>query len=221
MTARDPLDSPDAAGAADMFDEVAAGSVGSLTDEILMLDRPETEVAEPTVVTALHPPHRRIIFAAAAAVIIAGCASLTGSLSATGSKSPRPVPQAAPQAAAPNLPTPALAKPTEAGPAEIRPAPRHKPAPTRRPVQVATPVVLHAQPATARHTNSPLKPPRATAGAHPDRAQRTGALSKNAPPNLDAARARMRQVSAIISNVSREADAISRMIGLPRLPNGQ
>ena len=141
----------------------ATDSDGSLTDEILMLGRPEPEAAKPTVVPALHAPRRRIIFAAAAAVVLAGCATLAGSLSATGSKSPRPVPQAAPQAAAPNQPTPAPAKPTQAGLPKIRPAPRHKPAPTRPPVQVAAPGVPHVQPATTRprtlRPNSSPRPP--------------------------------------------------------------
>ncbi len=132
----------------------ATDSDGSLTDEILMLGRPEPEAAKPTVVPALHAPRRRIIFAAAAAVVLAGCATLAGSLSATGSKSPRPVPQAAPQAAAPNQPTPAPAKPTQAGLPKIRPAPRHKPAPTRPPVQVAAPGVPHVQPAPLAHEHS-------------------------------------------------------------------
>ena len=198
----------------------AADSDDSLTDEILMLGRPETEAAEPTVVPARHAPRRRIIFAAAA-VVLAGCATLTGSLSATVSKSPRPVPQAAPQAAAPNQPTPAPAKPTQAGPPTIRPAPRHKPAPTRRPVQVAAPGQLHVQPATIGHTNTPPKQQPATANTHPNRAGGTSALSKDGPPNLDAARARIRQVSVIISDLSRQADAISRIMGLPRPPNEQ
>ena len=198
-----------------------ADSDGSLTDEILMLGRPETEAAEPTVVPSVHAPRRRIIFAAAAAVVLAGCATLAGSLTSTGSKSPRPVPQAAPQAAAPNQPTPAPAKPTRAGPPKIRPAPRHKPAPTRPPVQVGAPGVLHGQPVTPGHTNTPPKQQPTTTDTHPKRAGGTSALSKNAPPNLDTARARIRQVSVIISDLSRQADAISRIIGLPRPPNEQ
>jgi hypothetical protein len=199
----------------------ATDSDGSLTDEILMLGRPEPEAAEPTVVPALHAPRKRIIFAAAAAVVLAGCATLAGSLSATGSKSPRPVPQAAPQAAAPNQPTPAPAKPTQAGLPKIRPAPRHKPAPTRPPVQVAAPGVPHVQPATTRHTNTPPKQQPTTTDTHPNRAGGKDALGKDAPPNLDTARARIRQVSAIISDLSRQADAISRIIGLPRPLNEQ
>ena len=199
----------------------AADSDGSLTDEILMLGRLETETDEPTVVPAVHAARRRIIFAAAAAVVLAGCATLAGSLTSTGSTSPRPVPQAAPQAAAPNQPTPAPApaKPTHAGSPKIRPAPRHKPAPTRPPVQVAAPGVLHGQPVTTRHTNTPPKQQPAAIDTHPNRAGGTSALSQDALPNLDTARARIRQVSVIISDLSRQADAISRIIGLPRPPN--
>ena len=200
-----------------------ADSDGSLTDEILMLGRPETEADEPTVVPAVHAARRRIIFAAAAAVVLAGCATLAGSLTSTGSTSPRPVPQAAPQAAAPNQPTPAPApaKPAHAGSPKIRPAPRHKPAPTRPPVQVAAPGVLHGQPVTTRHTNTPPKQQPAAIDTHPNRAGGTSALSQDALPNLDTARARIRQVSVIISDLSRQADAISRIMGLPRPPNEQ
>jgi hypothetical protein len=199
----------------------AADSDGSLTDEILMLGRPEPEATEPTVVPARQAPRRRIIFAAAAVVVLAGCATLAGSLTSTGSKSPRPAPQAAPQAAGPNHPTPAPTTPTQAGPPKIRPAPRHKPTPTRPPVQVAAPRVPHGQPATTRHTNTPPKQQPTTTDTHPNRAGGTSALSQDAPPNLDTARARLRQVSGIISDLSRQADAISRMIGLPRPPNGR
>jgi hypothetical protein len=195
----------------------AADSDGSLTDEILMLGRPEPEADEPTVVPALHAPRRRIIFAAAAAVALAGCATLAGSLSATGSKSPRSVPQAAPQAPAPN-PAPAPPKPTQAGPSKIRPAPRHEPAPTRPPVQVAVTGVLHGhgQPVTTRRTNTPPKQQPTTTDTHPNHAGGMSALSQDAPPNLDMARARIRQVSLIIADLSRQADGISRIIGLPR-----
>jgi len=203
----------------------AADSDGSLTDEILMLGRPEPEADEPTVVPARHGARRRIIFAAAAAVALAGCATLTASLTSTGSTSPRPVPQAAPQAAAPNQPTPAPApapaKPTHAGSPKIRPAPRHKPAPTRPPVQVAAPGVLHGQPVTTRHTNTRPKQQPAAIDTHPNRAGGTSALSQDALPNLDTARARIRQVSVIISDLSRQADAISRIMGLPRPPTEQ
>jgi len=201
----------------------AADSDGSLTDEILMLGRLETEADESTVVPAVHAARRRIIFAAAAAVVLAGCATLAGSLTSTGSTSPRPVPQAAPQAAAPNQPTPAPApaKPTPAGSPKIRPAPRHKPAPTRPPVQVAAPGVLHGQPVATRHTNTPPKQQPAAIDTHPNRAGGTSALSQDALPNLDTARARIRQVSVIISDLSRQADAISRIMGLPRPPTEQ
>jgi hypothetical protein len=188
-----------------------------------MLGRLETEADESTVVPAVHAARRRIIFAAAAAVVLAGCATLAGSLTSTGSTSPRPVPQAAPQAAAPNQPTPAPApaKPTHAGSPKIRPAPRHKPAPTRPPVQVAAPGVLHGQPVTTRHTNTPPKQQPAAIDTHPNRAGGTSALSQDALPNLDTARARIRQVSVIISDLSRQADAISRIMGLPRPPTEQ
>ena len=199
----------------------AADSDGSLTDEILMLGRPEPEADEPTVVPARHGARRRIIFAAAAAVALAGCATLTASLTSTGSTSPRPVPQAAPQAAAPNQPTPAPAKPTQAGLPKIRPAPRHKSAPTRPPVQVTAPGVPHGQPVTTRHTSTAPKQQPTTTDTHPNRAGGTSALSQDALPNLDTARARIRQVSVIISDLSRQADSISRIIGLPRPPNQQ
>ena len=199
----------------------AADSDGSLTDEILMLGRPEPEADEPTVVPARHGARRRIIFAAAAAVALAGCATLTASLTSTGSTSPRPVPQAAPQAAAPNQPAPAPARPAQAGPRKIRPAPRHKSAPTRPPVQVAAPGVPHGQPVTTRHTSTAPKQQPTTTDTHPNRAGGTSALSQDALPNLDTARARIRQVSVIISDLSRQADSISRMIGLPRPPNQQ
>ena len=199
----------------------AADSDGSLTDEILMLGRPEPEADEPTVVPARHGARRRIIFAAAATVALAGCATLTASLTSTGSTSPRPVPQAAPQAAAPNQPAPAPARPAQAGPRKIRPAPRHKSAPTRPPVQVAAPGVPHGQPVTTRHTSTAPKQQPTTTDTHPNRAGGTSALSQDALPNLDTARARIRQVSVIISDLSRQADSISRMIGLPRPPNQQ
>jgi len=199
----------------------AADSDGSLTDEILMLGRLETEADESTVVPAVHAARRRIIFAAAAAVVLAGCATLAGSLTSTGSTSPRPVPQAAPQAAAPNQPAPAPARPAQAGPRKIRPAPRHKSAPTRPPVQVAAPGVPHGQPVTTRHTSTAPKQQPTTTDTHPNRAGGTSALSQDALPNLDTARARIRQVSVIISDLSRQADSISRMIGLPRPPNQQ
>jgi hypothetical protein len=199
----------------------AADSDGSLTDEILMLGRTEPEADEPTVVPARHGARRRIIFAAAAAVALAGCATLTASLTSTGSTSPRPVPQAAPQAAAPNQPAPAPARPAQAGPRKIRPAPRHKSAPTRPPVQVAAPGVPHGQPVTTRHTSTAPKQQPTTTDTHPNRAGGTSALSQDALPNLDTARARIRQVSVIISDLSRQADSISRMIGLPRPPNQQ
>jgi len=199
----------------------AADSDGSLTDEILMLGRPEPEADEPTVVPARHGARRRIIFAAAATVALAGCATLTASLTSTGSTSPRPVPQAAPQAAAPNQPAPAPARPAQAGPRKIRPAPRHKSAPTRPPVQVAAPGVPHGQPVTTRHTSTAPKQQPTTTDTRPNRAGGTSALSQDALPNLDTARARIRQVSVIISDLSRQADSISRMIGLPRPPNQQ
>ena len=199
----------------------AADSDGSLTDEILMLGRLETEADESTVVPAVHAARRRIIFAAAAAVVLAGCATLAGSLTSTGSTSPRPVPQAAPQAAAPNQPAPAPARPAQAGPRKIRPAPRHKSAPTRPPVQVAAPGVPHGQPVTTRHTSTAPKQQPTTTDTHPNRAGGTSALSQDALPNLDTARARIRQVSVIISDLSRQADSISRIIGLPRPPNQQ
>jgi len=199
----------------------AADSDGSLTDEILMLGRPEPEADEPTVVPARHGARRRIIFAAAATVALAGCATLTASLTSTGSTSPRPVPQAAPQAAAPNQPAPAPARPAQAGPRKIRPAPRHKSAPTRPPVQVAAPGVPHGQPVTTRHTSTAPKQQPTTTDTHPNRAGGTSALSQDALPNLDTARARIRQVSVIISDLSRQADSISRIIGLPRPPNQQ
>jgi len=199
----------------------AADSDGSLTDEILMLGRPEPEADEPTVVPARHGARRRIIFAAAAAVALAGCATLTASLTSTGSTSPRPVPQAAPQAAAPNQPAPAPARPAQAGPLKIRPAPRHKSAPTRPPVQVTAPGVPHGQPVTTRHTSTAPKQQPTTTDTHPNRAGGTSALSQDALPNLDTARARIRQVSVIISDLSRQADSISRIIGLPRPPNQQ
>ena len=201
----------------------AADSDGSLTDEILMLGRPEPEADEPTVVPARHGARRRIIFAAAAAVALAGCATLTASLTSTGSTSPRPVPQVAPQAGAPNQPTPAPAPatPAQAGPPKIRPAPRHKSAPTRPPVQVAAPGVPHGQPVTTRHTSTAPKQQPTTTDTHPNRAGGTSALSQDALPNLDTARARIRQVSVIISDLSRQADAISRIMGLPRPPNQQ
>ena len=199
----------------------AADSDGSLTDEILMLGRPEPEADEPTVVPARHGARRRIIFAAAAAVALAGCATLTASLTSTGSTSPRPVPQAAPQAAAPNQPAPAPARPAQAGPPKIRPAPRHKSAPTRPPVQVAAPGVPHGQPVTTRHTSTAPKQQPTTTDTHPNRAGGTSALSQDALPNLDTARARIRQVSVIISDLSRQADAISRIMGLPRPPTEQ
>jgi len=199
----------------------AADSDGSLTDEILMLGRPEPEADEPTVVPARHGARRRIIFAAAATVALAGCATLTASLTSTGSTSPRPVPQAAPQAAAPNQPAPAPARPAQAGPRKIRPAPRHKSAPTRPPVQVAAPGVPHGQPVTTRHTSTAPKQQPTTTDTHPNRAGGTSALSEDDLPNLDTARARIRQVSVIISDLSRQADSISRMIGLPRPPNQQ
>jgi len=198
-----------------------ADSDGSLADEILMLGRPEPEADEPTVVPARHGARRRIIFAAAATVALAGCATLTASLTSTGSTSPRPVPQAAPQAAAPNQPAPAPARPAQAGPLKIRPAPRHKSAPTRPPVQVAAPGVPHGQPVTTRHTSTAPKQQPTTTDTHPNRAGGTSALSQDALPNLDTARARIRQVSVIISDLSRQADSISRMIGLPRPPNQQ
>ena len=199
----------------------AADSDGSLTDEILMLGRPEPEADEPTVVPARHGARRRIIFAAAATVALAGCATLTASLTSTGSTSPRPVPQAATQAAAPNQPAPAPARPAQAGPLKIRPAPRHKSAPTRPPVQVAAPGVPHGQPVTTRHTSTAPKQQPTTTDTHPNRAGGTSALSQDALPNLDTARARIRQVSVIISDLSRQADSISRIIGLPRPPNQQ
>ena len=199
----------------------AADSDGSLTDEILMLGRPEPEADEPTVVPARHGARRRIIFAAAATVALAGCATLTASLTSTGSTSPRPVPQAAPQAAAPNQPAPAPARPAQAGPRKIRPAPRHKSAPTRPPVQVAAPGVPHGQPVTTRHTSTAPKQQPTTTDTHPNRAGGTSALSQDALPNLDTAGARIRQVSVIISDLSRQADSISRIIGLPRPPNQQ
>ena len=199
----------------------AADSDGSLTDEILMLGRPEPEADEPTVVPARHGARRRIIFAAAATVALAGCATLTASLTSTGSTSPRPVPQAAPQAAAPNQPAPAPARPAQAGPLKIRPAPRHKSAPTRPPVQVAAPGVPHGQPVTTRHTSTAPKQQPTTTDTHPNRAGGTSALSQDALPNLDTARARIRQVSVIISDLSRQAGSISRIIGLPRPPNQQ
>ena len=199
----------------------APDSDGSLTDEILMLGRPETEAAEPPVPPAQSTPRKRkrIIFAAAAAVVLVGCATLTGSFSATGSKSARPVPQAAAQAAVPNPPPAAPAEPTQASPPKIRPAPRHKPAPTRPPVQVAAPGVLHVQPANAGHTNTPPKQQPSTADTHPNRTGGMSALSQDVPPNLDMASARIRQASAIISDISRQAAAISRSIGLPHPPN--
>ena len=70
MTARDPLDRPDAGRAAGVLEEIAAGSDGSLTDEILMLGRPVTEPDQPPLVGTLNAPRRRIIFAGAAAAVV-------------------------------------------------------------------------------------------------------------------------------------------------------
>ena len=180
MTARDPLDRPNAGRAAGIFEDIAAGSDGSLADEILMLGRPVTEAAEPTVVTTRRPSRRRVIFAAAAAVILARCAALTATLSSTGSTSPRPVPQAAPQAAAPNRATPSPAEPTPVGPVRVRPAPRHKPAPARTPNQIAALGVLHVQPASARQSNVSPKPHPKNKNTHPKSAHGKDAHSKRA-----------------------------------------
>ena len=217
MTARDPLDRPNAGRAAGIFEEIAAGSDPSFADEILMLGRPVTEADEPTVVTTRRAPRRRLIFAAAAAIILAGCAALTATLSSTGSTSPRPAPQAAPQAAAPNFPSPSPAEPTQVVPPKVRPAPRHRPTPTRPPVQVAAPAVLRVEPATTRHNNVSPKPHPKRKVTHPNRPHGKGAHGKHSRPNLDTAKARIRQVSVIISDLSRDADDISKIIALPRL----
>jgi serine/threonine protein kinase len=178
MTARDPLDRPDAGRAAGIFEEIAAGFDGSLTDEILMLGRPVADADEPTAVSTLRAPRRRIRLAAAAAVVLAGCAALTATLTSTGSRSPRPAPQTAPQAAAPNLPTPSSAEPTQIRPLKVRPAPQHKPAPTRTPAQIAALGVLHVQPATIRQSNGSPKQHPKNKDTHPKHAHGKRAPSK-------------------------------------------
>ena len=181
MTARDPLDRPDAARAAGVLEEIAAGFDGSLTDEILMLGRPVTEPDEPPLVGTLNAPRRRIIFAgAAAAVVLAGCVALTATLISTGSRPPRPAPQAAPQAAAPNQPTPSPAQPTQAGPPKVRPALRHKPAPTPTPARIAALGELHAQHANTGHLNGSPNHHHKNKDPHPNRAQGKGAQGKGA-----------------------------------------
>ena len=149
MTARDPLDRPDAGRAAGVLEEIAAGSDGSLTDEILMLGRPVTEPDQPPLVGTLNAPRRRIIFAGAAAAVV--LAALTATVSSTGP--PGPARQAAPQAAAPSQPTPSPAEPTQAGPPKVHPALQHKPAPTPTPAQITTRGELHAPHANTGHLN--------------------------------------------------------------------
>src|SRR5262249_42846374 len=129
--------------------------------------------------------------------------------------------QAAPQAAAPDHPSPSPAEPSQVGPSRVRPAPRHKPAPTRPPAHVAAPGLLHVQPAITRHSNSSPKPPPKSTVTHPNRAHGKGAHGKHSRPNLDAAKARMRQASVIIANLSRDTGDISKIIALPRSPNEQ
>jgi len=190
MTARDPLDRPNAGHAASIFEEIAAGS---LADEILMLGRPMTETDEPTAATTRRAPRRRLIFAAAAVVVLAGCAALTATLTSTGSTSPRSAPEAAPPAAAPGQPTPSPAEPTHAGPLKVRPAARHEPAPTRTPAQIAALGELHVQPASTRQSNGSPKPhpknkhtqPKRAHGkdTHGKRASSTHAHGKNSRPN--------------------------------------
>jgi eukaryotic-like serine/threonine-protein kinase len=169
MTARDPLDRPTAGRAADIFEGIAAGS---LADEILMLGRPVTAAAGPTVVSTRHAPRRRVIFAAAAAVILAGCAALTATLTSTGSTSPRPMPQAAPQTAPPSRATPSPAEATPVRPVTVRPALRHNPAPAQTPAQVAALGVLHVQPVSTRQSNVSPKPHPKQKNTHPKRAGR-------------------------------------------------
>ena len=181
MTARDPVDRPNAGRAARIFEEIAAGSDGSLADEILLLGRPVTEADERTVVTTRRAPRRRVIFAAAAAVILAGCAALTATLTSTGSTSHRPAPQAAPPAATPSRPTPSPAQPSPAGSLKVRPAAQHKPAPARTPAQIAALGVLHVQPVSTRHSNVSPKPHRKNRNTQPKRAHGQNAHSKRAP----------------------------------------
>ena len=176
MTARDPLDRPDAGRAAGILEEIAVGLDGSLTDEILMLGRAPAEPDEPPLVRT--PPRRRIIFAAAAAVVLAGCAALTASLSSTGYRPPKPMPQAAPQAAAPSQPSRSPAEPTQAAPLKIHPALQHKPAPTPAPAQIAALGVLHAQHANTGHRNGSPQHHHKNKDTHPKRAQGKGAQGK-------------------------------------------
>jgi hypothetical protein len=180
MTARDPLDRPNAGHAASIFAEIAAGS---LADEILMLGRPMTEADEPTAVTTRRAPRRRVIFAAAAVVVLAGCAALTATLSSTGSTSPRSTPEAAPPAAAPGQPIPSPAEPTHVGPLKVRPAPRHRPVPTRTPAQIAALGALHVQPASTRQSNGSAKPHPKDKNTHPKRARGKDAHGKRAYSN--------------------------------------
>jgi eukaryotic-like serine/threonine-protein kinase len=178
MTARDPLDRPGAIRAAGILEEIAAGFDGSLTDEILMLGRSPAQPDEPPLVRT--PPRRRIIFAAAAAVVLAGCAALTASLSSTGYRPPKPMPQAAPQAAAPSQPTPSPAEPTPASPLMVPPALQHKPAPTPAPGQITALGVLHAQHANTGHRNGSPQHHHKNKPTHPKRAHGKSAHGKSA-----------------------------------------
>jgi hypothetical protein len=127
MTAPDPFDRPDAGRAAAMLEEVAVGSKGSLTDEILMLGRPVTEPDEPPLVRVSRVRRRRVV-ALAAAVLIAGCAALTANLGSTRSASPRSVSQPGSRVVSPTAPA-TRADPTPAAPPRVVVALRGSPAP--------------------------------------------------------------------------------------------
>ena len=128
MTAPDPVERPDAGRAAAMLEEIAVGCEDSLTDEILMLGRPVSEPDEPPLARATRARRRRLVFAVAAAVAIAGCAALTANLGSTGSAQPRPAPHAAAQVASPTAP-PSRADPTPVAAPTVGPALRRTPAP--------------------------------------------------------------------------------------------
>ena len=178
MTARHPLDRPDAARAGGILEELAADSAGSLTDEILMLDRPETEPDEQPLLGTRTAPRRRIVLAAAAAAVVIGCAALTATLTSTGSRPPRPAPHAASQAAPPNQPLPSPAHPTHAAPPKISPALRHRPAPAPTPAQIAAAGTLRERHANTAHLNGSPKHHHKNKDTHGKGTRRKGTRGK-------------------------------------------
>ena len=136
MTAHDPADRPTAGRTAKILAGIAVGYDGSLSDAILMLGRPPTDADRPLGVGAFRPQRRRIVFAAAAAIVLGGCAAFAVSVSSSESRQfTHPADAAARAASA--TPPPEWGTLEEPAPPKVIPPLRHSRAPAPAPAQLA------------------------------------------------------------------------------------